>query len=145
MQIELRKIVEEASPRLASLGEEAASRRLAPGKWSTKEILGHLIDSACNNHDRFVRVGLEDGLTLPAYVQDEWVRLQAYQEQSWDDVVALWKFYNLHLAHVIEHLPEASLEHCFTMGTSAVTLQFLAEDYVGHLKHHLKQIWKRVG
>lgn len=144
MQTRLREIVEGAASKLASVSEEVASHKPAPNKWSAKEILGHLIDSACNNHARFVRVGLEDNLTFPGYVQDEWVRLQAYQERPWNQVLSLWKFYNLHLAHVIEHLPEASLEHHFTVGTLTVTLKFLAEDYVAHLEHHLKQVWERV-
>ncbi|MER3484349.1 MAG: DinB family protein [Meiothermus sp.] len=138
-------MVEEAAFRLSSVGEDLASRKPAPSKWSAKEILGHLIDSACNNHARFVRVSLEPNLTLPDYVQDEWVRLQAYQERPWNEVLSLWKFYNLHLAHVIECLPEASLEHRFTVGTSTVTLKFLAEDYLAHLEHHLNQVWERVG
>jgi hypothetical protein len=141
MQTGLRKIAEQAAFRLASV----ASSQPAPGKGAAKEILGHRIGSACNNHARFVRVGLEDGFTLPASVQDEWVRLQAYQGRPWDEVVSLWKFSNLHLAHVIEYLPEASLEHRLTVGTSTVTLKFLAEDYVAHLEHHLKQVWEWVG
>lgn len=145
MQTRLREIVEEAASKLASVSEEVASRKPAPNKWSAKEILGHLIDSACNNHARFVRVSLEPNLTLPGYAQDDWVRLQAYQERPWDEVVSLWKFYNLHLAYVIEHLPEASLEHRFTVSTATVTLKFLAEDYVAHLEHHLNQVWERVG
>src|SRR5829696_4224095 len=100
------RTVEEAAARLLSLTEGEARAPLAEGKWSAKEVVGHLIDSASNNHQRFVRAQLKEDLVFEGYAQDEWVRLQGYQEEPWPHLVNLWKFYNLHLAHVCGSAPE---------------------------------------
>ena len=135
------RTVESASPALSRITEAASGERSAPGKWSPKELLGHLIDSAANNHQRFVRVQLADGLSLPGYEQEEWVRLQGYRETAWRDLVELWRAYNLHLLRVVALIPAEKLSHqCSVKGGEPVTLRFLVEDYVRHLQHHLRQI-----
>jgi len=134
-------LLSEAAPKLQAVGEEDASRRTAPGHWSKKEILGHLIDSAGNNHQRFVRAQFSGSLEFPGYEQDAWVRVQAYQTESWQDLVALWLRLNDHLVHVIEAMPAASLEHeCIIGGRAPVKLSALIEDYANHLEHHIRQI-----
>ena len=76
----------------------------------------------------------------PGYEQDHWVAVQGYQESSWDEIVALWRAYNRHLAHVIERIPEAKRGTTCTIGSDpSITLGFLASDYVRHLRHHLAQ------
>ncbi|MDE3059166.1 MAG: DinB family protein, partial [Bacteroidota bacterium] len=121
--------------------ESESSVKPAPDKWSKKEILGHLIDSASNNHQRFVRAQLSAEITLPAYEQDAWVKTQAYCNESWESLVQLWKSYNRHLLHVIVSIPENMLEnYCFIGDSEPVTLKSLIEDYVRHVKHHLEQI-----
>ena len=147
------RTVEEASARLLSLTEAESRAPLADGKWSAKETLGHLIDSASNNHQRFVRAQLKADLVFQGYAQDDWVRVQAYQEEPWPLLVNLWKFYNLHLAHVCRRAPErerlrARREHnLHEIGWAPVnadepaTLEHLMRDYVGHLKNHLRQIF----
>lgn len=136
-------IVEQSALALAKISEAAAGLREGEDRWSKKEILGHLIDSAANNHQRFVRVQLTDGLSMPGYEQNAWVERQAYQTAEWSALVALWKSYNLHLAHVISHIPEACLNHRVTVGDGEpVTLEFLIRDYVRHLQHHLDQIFR---
>lgn len=146
------RTVEEASARLLSLTDAEASVPLAEGKWSAKEVIGHLVDSASNNHQRFVRAQLKEDLVFPGYAQEDWVRVQAYEEESWPLLVNLWKFYNLHLAHVCRTAPEqerlrARREHnLHEIGWAPVspeepaTLEHLMRDYVGHLKNHLSQI-----
>ncbi|HEX8293133.1 MAG TPA: DinB family protein [Pyrinomonadaceae bacterium] len=146
------RTVEEAAARLLSLTEAEASKPLAEGKWSAKEVVGHLIDSASNNHQRVVRAQLKGDLVFPGYAQDEWVRVQAYREEPWPLLVNLWKFYNLHLAHVCRHAPErerlrARREHnLHEIGWAPVppeepsTLEHLMRDYVGHLRNHLRQV-----
>src|SRR4029077_10226718 len=86
---ELDQILEGAATRLPGVSDEAASRRPAPGKWSKKEILGHLIDSAANNHQRFIRLQMEDQLVFPGYRQNDWVELQHYSDRAWGDLVEL--------------------------------------------------------
>jgi len=85
--------------------EAQSEERRAPGKWSPKEIVGHLIDSAANNHQRFVRAQFQDNLIFTGYEQQMWVSAQHYGEASWPSLVSLWKMYNLHLLHLISHIP----------------------------------------
>lgn len=138
---EFRSIVDQASPEFEIISESDSSDKPAPDKWSKKEILGHLIDSAANNHQRFVRAQLSAELKLPGYEQELWVHTQRYQNESWGNLVHLWKSYNLHLLHLVSSIPETALRnYCFIGDNEPVTLEFLVEDYVKHLKHHVEQI-----
>ena len=147
-----RQTIDHASERLLRISEEQSEIARAAGKWSPKEIVGHLIDSAANNHQRFVRAQFTDDLIFPGYQQDEWVRVQRYQYREWTQLVELWRHYNLHLAHVMSTIPEEAraksrARHNLhqlawqTVDQSApVTLEYFMRDYVGHLQHHLDQI-----
>ncbi len=134
------------------MSADEARAPVAPGKWSPQEIIGHLVDSASNNHGRFVRAHLHDDLVFPGYDQDAWVRIQNYVSADWFALVALWRGYNHHIAHVIEHIeddaatrPRAS-HNLDEIAWKAVpksepaTLEYFVRDYVDHLKHHLAQI-----
>jgi hypothetical protein len=138
---EIGAAVAEALPKLAAIGEEAAARPRAPGKWSRKQVIGHLLDSASNNQQRFVRAQLAPSLSFPGYAQDSWVTAQAYQQRSWADLLELWSVVNRHLAHVVAHIDPRALETPCTIGDGApVALRAVAEDYVRHLHHHLAQV-----
>ena len=138
----LREAVESARPRLEALSNKVASIKLRPEKWSVKEIIGHLVDSAANNHQRFVRaqMGATD-LQPYRYAQDNWVGLQQYQSADWHSLVSLWYYYNLHLAGLIATIQPEFLENELDVWDEPATLRFVAEDYVRHLNHHLDQIF----
>jgi len=139
--LRLMQVVEETEPRLSAITEPDSSTRSGASKWSRKEVLGHLIDSASNNHQRFVRAQLDGALNFPGYQQDGWNRAQQYQSEPWANLVRLWASYNRHLAHVIAAMPDdAGPRICVIGGGSPVTLEFLVTDYVVHLEHHLEQI-----
>jgi hypothetical protein len=141
-----------AAERLKTVPDPDAARRPAPGKWSAKEIIGHLVDSAANNHQRFVRAGDQDDLVFPRYDQDTWVSLQQYQEAPWQELLGLWAGYNLHLARVMQACPDAirlrsharhNLDQIAWQPvprSEPASLDYLMRDYVGHLHHHLRQI-----
>ena len=126
--------------------ETRTAQRPPAGGWCAREILGHLVDSACNNHRRFI-IGQGSGrLVFDGYDQDPWVARQHYAEVPFRDIVALWSSYNRHLAHVIACTPGQDLAHSGRSpgGTGEVTLGFLMEDYVTHLRHHLDQLRTRL-
>jgi len=137
----LRKVIDVAEPKLRKTSATESTKPVLAGGWSRKQVIGHLIDSASNNHQRFVRATLQESLDFPGYEQDGCVRVQAPQEADWELLVSLWAAYNRYLAHVIAHLPESKLGTACRIGSGeAVTLDFLAKDYLRHLVHHLRQI-----
>jgi len=138
--LRLKEILQTAPAKVSAINEEAASQKPGPKKWSKKEILGHLIDSASNNHQRFVRLEIDNEIELPKYKQDEWVAVQQWQQKSWEDIIALWKLYNEHILHIFQYVDESTLFNTITLGDGVYTLQFLIDDYVKHMEHHLKQI-----
>jgi len=124
------------------------------GGWSAAQILGHLIDSAANNHQRFVRAQFVDHLDFPGYDQEQWVAAQHYDREPWPQLLALWLAYNRHLAHVVAAIPPAvltaprarhSLERIAWQRVPAdqpATLAYLIRDYLGHLQAHLQQLYQ---
>lgn len=145
-------VLERATPALLALDDATSARHPAPGKWSPREIIGHLIDSASNNHQRFVRMREHDDLVVEGYEQDAWVAGQHYQDAPWAELVMLWFAYNRHLARVMAVTPAADRdrsrrEHNLDLrafrpvpADRAVTLGYFMSDYVDHLEHHLAQV-----
>jgi hypothetical protein len=137
----LRHILQVVPDRLAALTRDAAERRPMPANWSPKEELGHLLDSAANNHQRIVRAQVEDKLALPGYEQNRWVAIHRYQQRDWAELIDLWRGLNQHLLTAAESVPESAWSHTLRVGSSEpMTLEFVFEDYVAHMVHHLKHI-----
>ncbi len=154
---DLTDTVARVTPRLLAVPDDVNAKRPAPGKWSAKEIVGHLIDSASNNHQRFVRARWQDDLIFLPYDQDAWVAAQDYQNAPWPVLVALWSSYNRHIARVMAGVPEEvrmkqhrrhnlhELAWREVPADQPATLDYFMADYVAHLHHHLRQIGERVG
>jgi hypothetical protein len=144
--------IEIAAGRLLQIPDNKSAVPRVEGKWSRKEIMGHLIDSAANNHSRFVRAQFTDELVFPGYEQNAWVESQRYQEKPWQELVELWKLYNRHILHIMKVTPvetRMKLRHKHNLHVIAsdqikpedpVTLDFFMRDYVEHMKKHLGQI-----
>lgn len=126
-------------PLLHSLDETIISFKPAPNKWSKKEIIGHLIDSATNNHQRFIRGQFED-LPLITYNQDSWNTYSYHQRIKTHQLIAFWETYNWQLLAIIKHISEEHLSRQVNTGQQTHSLKFLINDYVEHLEHHLKQL-----
>jgi len=138
---DLLRIVDTAEPELRALSRVDVSELRGSGAWSRLEILGHLIDSAANNHQRYVRVQSVDELCFPDYDQQAWVASQDYRTCEWDRLVDLWAAYNRHLAHVLEAMPAANLETPCRVGESqAGSVRDLIDQYLVHMRHHLAQL-----
>lgn len=148
----LEAVVAAAAPRLAAIADEASAARPAPGKWAPREVVGHLVDSASNNHQRFVRARDQDDLVFPGYAQEAWVDAQQYREAPWRELVELWALFNRHLARVMAATPAAVRERRHARhnldqiawrtvpADEPATLDYFMADYVGHLEHHLRQV-----
>jgi hypothetical protein len=138
---QIRSLISTAEPQLSRMNHDDMGFKPDPYEWSKKEILGHLIDSAANNHQRFVRAVNKVADLFPTYDQIEWVRIQRYNEISWSFLVTLWSAYNSHLSHIIECIPvDAQYSPCNIGKEEPVTLKFVVKDYLRHLQHHLKDI-----
>jgi len=140
----LRETIERELPNLRALTDAAASQNDGrAGSWSRKEELGHLIDSATNNHIRFVLASIDGEFRGQGYAQDKWVEAHGYQDLAWRDLVDLWHQYNTLLASVVKRIPEAHLDNRCVIGWGVVTLRFVIEDYVLHMQHHLDHVLAR--
>ena len=149
---ELQRSVAEAATRLLNISDAHRQSTSLDGQWSARQIVGHLIDSAANNHQRFVRAQFTGDLVFPGYDQEQWVAIQYYQDEDWAALIQLWKSYNDHLAHVIAHIPADvlqqprwphTLDRIAWQTVSAdepATLAYLIRDYIGHLRDHIGQI-----
>ena len=138
---EIEAAVNKAYEAFKTLPESAVSIKPGPEKWSAKEILGHLIDSAANNHHRFVRLQYNDVLTFADYEQPAWVRIQNYQDYAGANLLALWRSYNQLLAHIIRNVDEVALRNIWQHGDeSTLTLDYVMTDYPKHMNHHLRKI-----
>jgi len=151
---DLRRTVDSATERLKAIPSDRAREPVAAGKWSAQEIIGHLVDSASNNHGRFVRAQLGDDLFFPGYDQAAWVSVQQYSAADWSELIALWRTFNSHIAHVVERIPQdvATQPRAYhnldeiawktVPREQPATLEYFVRDYVAHMKHHLAQIPK---
>ena len=148
----LEKILSKVVSSIRNIEEEELNYRSAPNKWSKKEILGHLIDSAYNNHQRFLRAELQGDLIFWTYDQVDWVKKNNYQNREGATLITTWLMVNEHLAKLIEGLNADVLRkettaHNFDRicmnrlksGDSS-SLSYLIWDYLFHLEHHLTQI-----
>ena len=125
---------------LIAIPEKDFSFKPSETKWSKKQILGHLIDSAANNHQRFVRIQFEDVPSI-TYNQDNWNNHSYHNQVDSKYLIKFWELYNLHLAELIKLIPEKNfVRECNVGKEQNVTLQWLVEDYVRHLEHHLRQL-----
>lgn len=134
----LEQIIIDYTPQLKLINEEGFSFRSAPDKWSRKELLGHLIDSAQNNIRRFVVAQYEDK-PLIVYAQDKWVKAAGYQNYAVSELIDLWILLNKHLLVVLRNLP-SGIEKREVLTQDLHSIKWLADDYNKHLLHHLHQV-----
>jgi len=138
------KVIETEERLLNDLPVEVITQRRNRQNRTIKQILGHLIDSASNNHQRMVRLQYsKDLLFFPDYRQDNdlWIALQDYQNADWANLIQLWKFYNLHIIHVIHSVDVKKLNNYWCdFGGTKVTLKEMIEGYLDHLHLHIKEI-----
>ena len=152
---DIQNIILREEPILKSLSEDIITSRFNQQNRNIKMLIGHLIDSASNNHQRMVRLqyaprcghsmpNTEMGmLVFPDYTQDNdlWLELQDYQHEDWDTLLSLWKYYNLHICQIIRSVDETKLNNYWIDYEGCrVTLEDMIIGYTNHLNLHLEQI-----
>ena len=141
----IRETVIAVRPALLAIPESRAREKTSSSAWSFEEILGHLVDSAANNHQRIVRMLETQNIGRFTYTQQHWVDVQRYNAEPWRDLVEFWCSYNLHIAHVIAGVDPEALRNLCDMGYAhPASLEFVIEDYLRHVRHHLDQILAEV-
>jgi hypothetical protein len=134
-------LVSQADPALASFDSTKWHASRGEGKWTRLQLLGHLIDSAANNHQRFVRALAQNSLDWPGYDQIAHVSVQNYAAADPALLLSLFTSYNRFISHVMRQIsPAKASTRCSIDGAPAMSLSDLALDYVAHLEHHLKQL-----
>lgn len=139
---ELSQLIADCTRRFEQFSESEWSDKPNPAKWSRKEVLGHLIDSALNNHRRFVVSQYAPAQNI-VYAQDQWVASQNYQQAHTPDLIALWRLLNLQIVRVLEMMPTEAYQHVCDTGKNGPelhSLEWLARDYVEHLRHHFLKL-----
>jgi hypothetical protein len=140
-----RRLVEEFHERLAGVPEGLTAVKLSPDSWSLREIVGHLIDSASNNHQRFVRLQSTAVLEFPAYAGEAWVALQKYNGLDWTTLKELWFSYNRLLLRLVENVDPAAMGNLWRAEGKSVSLEWLVKDYYRHLAEHVAHFQQRLG
>jgi hypothetical protein len=152
MKEELKKVIDRLQEHIDTVpskflkfSETELRRKPTPDKWSKKELLGHLIDSATNNHVRFIKIQfMPEPFFVEGYAQNDWVRIQNYNQIETQHLVNFWEIYNEHILFIMQNTPDEKLNLKITAEQpfeEADTLFFLMKDYVDHMDHHFKKIF----
>jgi hypothetical protein len=140
----LRRTVAHEEPLLRAINDSSASAGPGPSRWSKKQELGHLLDSAVNNRLRFVKAALEGRFEGASYDPQGWVDLGGYDQMPWADLVDLWKALNTALAALVARIPgERRTAECRIGESPVASLEFVVDDYIRHMQHHLDHILSR--
>ncbi|HEY32084.1 MAG TPA: DinB family protein [Dehalococcoidia bacterium] len=141
---DLKTIVDNFYQKYEDLSDEITSKSPGNNEWNLKEIIGHLIDSACHNHQRFVRLRIIDELVFPDYGQDNsrWIQIAGYNQMKFQDILSLWRQYNLVIANIIKGVDSSKLDNYWLLNGERITLKFLMTDYLRHIGDHLNQFEK---
>ena len=143
ISLEIRRIAFDWEEKLRELPEEVIVARLNRQGRNIKQIIGHLIDSASNNHQRMVRLQYTANLIFPDYTRenDMWISIQHHQQENWYEMLQLWKFFNLHIAHIISHTDRSWLNNEWSDGKrDPISLKAVIYEYIAHLTLHINEI-----
>lgn len=145
---ELNSIIETFKNDYLNLNESLTEIKISDDKWTLKEIIGHLIDSASNNHQRFIRLKLSDELEFPDYKNGEWLQISNYNNMKFTEILSLFFYYNKLMINIISNIDEKSLNNRWNVAwdenSSFITLEELANHYVKHIKIHMSHFKERL-
>ncbi len=143
ISLEIRKLAFEWEEKLRDLPEDVTLTRLNRQGRNIKQIIGHMIDSASNNHQRMVRLQYSTNLVFPDYTQenDMWISIQQHQQENWYEMLQLWKYFHIHIAHIISHTDQSWLNNSWTDANGEPhSLKDVIFDYAAHMTLHINEI-----
>ena len=130
---------------IISKNEDIVNIKLSDEKWTLKEMIGHLIDSASNNHQRIIRLQIDKIIYFPAYEAEDWKNITKINEHNINGLKILWKEFNYYILHLIKNISEENLSNIWEINGKELTLKFIIEDYFGrHLDWHIELYKKRI-
>lgn len=135
----LRDLLDSVPSRLRQLPRDEIESKSTLTAWSPRQELGHLLDSAANNHQRIVRAQVEDKPAMPGYEQNRWVTIHAYERRDWEELIETWQAFNRQLLMAAYSVTDWSRTLTIA-GSEPLTLKFVLQDYVAHMLHHMKHI-----
>jgi hypothetical protein len=125
--------------------KDIVDKKISEEKWTLKEMIGHLIDSASNNHQRIIRLQIDEKINFPAYEAEDWKNITKIKEFNFIDLINLWKGYNFYILHLIKNISENNLDNIWEIDGKEMTLKFIIEDYFGgHLDWHIELYKNRI-
>ena len=122
---------------IISKNNDIVDIKLSEDKWTLKEMIGHLIDSASNNHQRIIRLQIEEKLDFPIYYEEDWKNISQIKDFNFLELINLWKGYNYYLLHIIEKIDESKLNNTWEVHGKEWTLEFTVNDYFEHMDWHI--------
>jgi len=143
---ELLSLIAEWEPKLLSIPEDILIKRQNTQHRTIKQIVGHMIDSATNNTHRIIHLQYQPSpLIYPDYANlgnnERWIAIQDYKNENWAVLVGLWKYSNIHIVHVIQHVnPDKLNNEWITALNMKVSLKSMIQNYTGHIKLHMNDI-----
>ena len=133
--------------KLAQLPENTYINKRNSQNRTIKQILGHMVDSVSNNTHRIIHLQYQDSpFRFPNYAtngnNDRWIKIQNYQNENWENLIQLWKYYHIHLIHVIENVNQEKLNNEWISESNYgnITLQDMITDFFRHFRLHLNEI-----
>lgn len=145
---DLENIIELFKKDYLNLDDLLAETKISEDKWTLKEIIGHLIDSASNNHQRFIRLILSEEIQFPDYNNEEWLQVQSHNEIKFSNLVSLFYYFNTLIVNILKNIDPKSLNNRWNVqwdeNTSFITLENLAEHYVDHMRNHIIHFHERL-
>ena len=148
---ELSDLTEKWELKLLALSNKAVVEPRNSQNRNIKQILGHMVDSASNNTHRIIHLQYQESpLIFPDYANfennDRWIAIQNYEEKDWNDLVQLWKYSNMHLAHVIKNINPSKLDNVWISALNEkISLKAMVIDFPRHFKLHLDEIDELMG
>ena len=125
--------------------KDIVDKKISEEKWTLKEMVGHLIDSASNNHQRIIRLQIDKKINFPAYEAEDWKNITKIKEFDFVDLINLWKLYNYYILHLIKNISEYNLDNIWEINGKEITMKFIIEDYFGsHIDWHIELYKNRI-